>query len=233
MSFPRRVEPELLDTLAPDDPRAIWSRSDLRRINLFMATHSLIRKPLDKILRDGNEVRLVELGAGDGETLLRIARRHAQDWPKIHLELLDLQPVVSKQAIAEFRALGWSVEIIRADVFDWLAQPSGTAPVIVANLFVHHFEGDRLQTLITGIAAHASAFLCVEPRRSRLALTFSHLLGAIGCNDVTRHDAVTSLHAGFGATELTDLWPQSSKWSLKEGSAGLFSHRLEAVKNRA
>lgn len=233
MSFARRVEPELLDALSPDDPRAIRSRKDLRRINRFMAAHSLVGTSLDKILRDSTKkVRLLELGAGDGETLLRIARRHAADWPKIHLQLLDLQPVVSRQTLAKFRALGWSVEVVCADVFDWLAQPSEIAPVIVANLFIHHFEGERLQTLIDGIATRACAFVCVEPRRSRLALTFSHLLGVIGCNDVTRHDGVTSVRAGFGAAELTGLWPQSKEWNLHECSAGLFSHRFVAVKKR-
>ncbi len=153
---------------------------------------------------------MVELGAGDGQTLLQLARRYAPVWPKIHLQLLDLQPVVSEATLAEFRALGWKVEVIQADVFDWLAQSSADAPIIVANLFMHHFESDHLRTLFSGIAARANAFLCCEPRRSRLALSFSHLLGLIGCNDVTRHDAVASVHAGFNAQELTALWPQSS-----------------------
>ena len=230
MSLPRRVQAELLDTLAPDDPRAIWSRSDLRCINRLMATHSLIRKPLDRILRGSTEVRLVELGAGDGQLLLRIARQHAQGWPKINLQLLDLQPIISKQTLADFRTLDWNVEVIRADVFDWLCQPSATAPVIVANLFMHHFEDEQLRVLLSGIAARASAFLCCEPRRSRLALISSHLLGVLGCNDVTQHDAVRSVHAGFSKTALTDLWPQADDWSLHEGRAGMFSHRFVAVK---
>ncbi len=230
MSLPRQVHAELLDTLAPDDPRAIRSRSDLRRINRLMATHSLLGGPLDTILRGSSSIRLVELGTGDGQTLLQLARRHARCWPKVRLELLDVQPVVSAQTLACYRKLGWEVEVIRADVFDWLAQPiSGAAPVIVANLFMHHFDADRLRALLNGIAGRASAFLCCEPRRSRLALTFSHLLRIIGCNEVTRHDAVVSVHAGFTAQELSALWPQPSAWSLREGSAGLFSHRFQAV----
>jgi hypothetical protein len=230
MSLPRQVHAELLDTLAPDDPRAIGSRSDLHRINRLMATQSLIRGPLDKILHGSNAIRLVELGAGDGQTLLQLARHHARRWPQVNLELLDVQPVVNAQTLADYRALGWNVEVIRADAFDWLAQPaSGAVPVIIANLFVHHFEGERLRALLNGIAARASAFLCCEPRRSRLALTFSRLLGVIGCNEVTRHDAVVSVHAGFSAQELSALWPQPSAWSLREAPAGLFSHRFQAL----
>jgi|SRR5450432_164525 len=230
MSLPRQVHAELLDALAPDDPRAIRSRRDLRRINRLMATHALIGAPLDKILCGSTAVRLVELGAGDGQMLLQLARHHARRWPKISLELLDLQPVVSANTLASYRALGWDVNVIRADVFDWLAQPaSGPVPVIIANLFVHHFAGEPLHTLLNGIAARAGAFLCCEPRRSRLALTFSRLLGVIGCNEVTRHDAVASVHAGFNAQELTAAWPQPSAWTLREGPAGMFSHRFEAL----
>ena len=36
MSFPRRLEPELLDQLPADDPRAMRSRRDLKRINAWM-----------------------------------------------------------------------------------------------------------------------------------------------------------------------------------------------------
>lgn len=233
MSAPRHLQPELLDTLAPDDPRAIRSRRDLRRINRLMATSSLLGAPLDRILRGSSPVRVVDLGAGDGEVLLRLARRRARRWPKISLELLDMQPVVGAQALAHYRALGWSVQVIRADVFDWLAQPAcGIEPVIVANLFVHHFEGEKLHALLSGIAARASAFVCCEPRRSRLALAGSRLLGAIGCNEVTRHDAIASVRAGFRASELSALWPQPSVWSLREGPVGLFSHRFVAQAKR-
>ena len=230
MSLPREVHAEWLDALAPDDPRAIKSRSDLRRINRLMATQSLIHAPLDKILRGSTPIRLVELGAGDAEMLLQIARRHARHWAKVSLELVDMQPVVSVQTLAGYRALGWDVAVIRADVFDWLAQPmSGPAPVIIANLFVHHFEGERLRALLDGVAARASAFLCCEPRRSRLALMFSQLLDVIGCNEVTRHDAIASVRAGFSAQELSALWPRTSAWSLREGPGGLFSHRFQAL----
>ena len=243
----RKVEPELLDSLAPDDPRAIRSRADLRRINRLMGTQSLLGNSLEQILQSSAlqasavqgpaPIRLVEFGAGDGTLLLRLAQRRARNWPKITLGLLDLQPVVSAETLAGYRALGWQVEVIRADVFDWLAHPQVEAapaalakPIILANLFVHHFDGLRLQALLNGIADRAQAFLCLEPRRSQLALLGSRLLGAIGCNDVTRHDAVTSVRAGFSAQELSRQWPDPDAWNPQENAAGLFSHRFQAVR---
>src|SRR5665213_1028567 len=44
----RIVEPELLDALPPDDPSAIRSRQDLRRVNAWMRNHELRARALKK-----------------------------------------------------------------------------------------------------------------------------------------------------------------------------------------
>lgn len=232
MSAARVVEPELLESLPADDPRAVRSRRDLRRVNRLMAAASLLSDPLDALLRGRTgTVDLVELGAGDGALLLRVARRHARHWPPVRLGLLDLQPVVGDATLRAYRALGWQAEPIQDDVLHWAARASGDAsraPVVCCNLFLHHFEGDRLARLLRGIAAHARAFVGVEPRRSPTALFASRLLGCVGCGPVTRHDARISVRAGFTGRELSDAWPAHADWRLDEHAAGLFSHRLVA-----
>lgn len=230
----RVVEPELLDALSPDDPRAMRSRNDLRRINRLMGNHSVLGGALDDIVRGKAAVRLIELGAGDGTLLLRLAHKHARRWPKVQLGLLDMQPAVRAATLTAYRDHGWDAQIVGADVFDWLAQPDhADAPIIVANLFVHHFDGMRLHELLKGIATRACAFVCCEPRRSKIALTGSRLLGLIGCNDVTRHDAVVSVRAGFTGDELSTLWPNPEAWTLQESLAAPFGHRFVAVRKRA
>jgi hypothetical protein len=121
------------------------------------------------------------------------------------------------------------VEVVTADVFDWLAQPA-EAPVdlMLTNLFVHHFAGERLSLLLAGIAQRTRMFMACEPRRALVALAGSHLLGFIGCNAVTRNDAVLSVHAGFNNQELSALWPDHDHWALREWPAGLFSHGFVA-----
>lgn len=237
MTMLRRVDPELLDALPPDDPSAVRSRNDLRRVNRLMGTQAVIGDALDALLRGWSSARVIELGAGDGSLMLRLARQRARHWPKVRLGLLDMQPVVRAETLMGFRDIGWNAEIIGADVFDWFAQASGRsepgdAPIIVANLFVHHFDGDGLQALLNGLASHARAFVCCEPRRSRLALTGSRLLGLIGCNDVTRHDAVVSVRAGFNGNELSTLWPDRALWTLQESRKGPFCHRFVAVRRQ-
>jgi len=81
----RRVEPELLDGLAAEDPRAQRSRNDLRRIHRAMATLSILQRALDCSTAGFHPTTLLELGAGDGTLMLRLAQRRAGCWPDVHL----------------------------------------------------------------------------------------------------------------------------------------------------
>ena len=223
--FPRDVQPEWLDTLPADDPRARRSRADLRRINWIMGALGTMRGALDSAFRIRPRTHLVELGAGDGSLMARLARERALRWPGLYLSLLDLQPVVAPATQAAIERHGWPVEVVRADAFAWLDEaPRRQNEIVVANLFVHHFDDAQIKTLLARIAARATAFVCCEPRRSRIALLGSRCLVALGCNDVTRHDAVASVHAGFCDRELAQHWPHDPAWIVDERSAGLFLH---------
>ncbi len=227
--MPRRVDPEWLDVMPAWDPRAIRSREDLRRVNGLLGSARTLLAALDSLVESGRPLHLVELGAGDGSLMLQMAQQRHKQWGEVRVTLLDRHPFTSSGTLAGLRASGWTVEVVEADVFRWLAQPVVDAEaVILSNLFVHHFEGAELERLLAGIAGRARAFVCCEPRRSALALTGSYLLGAIGCNVVTRHDAVLSVHAGFRGDELSSLWPTLARngeaWQLAESAAGLFSH---------
>ena len=223
----RIVEPEILDTLSPDDPRAIRSRRDLRRVNSWMRNHSIMADALKNSLNGRTPKQITELGAGDGNFLLSVAQKISSRSPNINVTLLDLQKNVSIETLAAFSKLGWHAEAVVADVFDW---PQTSGEIVIANLFLHHFENERLTELLRVISKRAKLFVAIEPRRASLPLFFSRLLWAIGCNGVTRHDAVVSVRAGFSGKELSALWPDKQNWELTERRAGLFSHLFVAQK---
>lgn len=224
----RRVEPEWLDELPGDDPRAVQARRDLRILNRVMGHAGSIRRTLSARLRQ-ERVRIAELGAGDGTLLLRMCARTAH-WRGGEVVLVDRQPVVSPDTVAGYRARNYSLTTAASDVFDWLGQETGAYDAIVANLFLHHFEASQLGRLFALAAARTPLFVACEPRRARFALAGSRLLGLIGRNDVTRHDAVLSVRAGFSRSELSELWPIAEGWTLEERRAGLFSHLFSAQK---
>jgi hypothetical protein len=227
MSLPRRVEPEWLDTLPADNPRAIRSRRDLRRVNAAMLQAGLMTRALIAHWRGPPPRTILDLGSGDGTFLLGVARRLAPRWPDVAVTLLDRQNIVSAKTVADFEALRWKAKPAAADVFEFLAQ-AAPVDIVTANLVLHHFNAPRLGQLLARAAQRASLVVACEPRRGRFGLLSSRMLWAIGCNDVTRHDAAVSVRAGFNGQELSALWPGHEPWTLREGAAGLFTHRFVA-----
>jgi hypothetical protein len=250
----RIVEPELLDTLPSDDPRAAGSRRDLRRLNTWMRNHAIMANALQTAANGQTPKRIVELGAGDGDFLLRVAQRLSSSgvpsrtsqnnpnlpkpglratgaWNEVNVTLLDRQNVVTPQTLAAFASLGWHVEVAVADIFNWLQKPA-PAEIVIVNEVLHHFDDARLAGLLRVIAGHTHLFIAIEPRRAPWPLFCSRLLWAINCNSITRHDATVSVRAGFVREELSALWPDKSNWQLTEQRASWFSHLFIAQKVR-
>jgi len=231
----RDVQPELLDSLPPAAPQALASRADLRRLNRLMGHAGILAQALRRRHaapgHSPRPLRLVELGAGDGTLLLRLAHPLAAAGVNADVTLVDTQDLVSAQTRAAFARLDWSVNCVAADVFCWLDQAAPAVDVMLANLFLHHFTDIQLVRLLRLAAARTNLFLACEPRRSPLALTASSLLGFIGCNDITRHDARVSVRAGFAGHDLSALWPADGAWELGEHPAGCFSHCFSAQRH--
>lgn len=227
--LPRVLEPETLDHLAPDDPVAQRSRRDLRRVNAFMGARGILERALSRVAAGAGakRLRIIELGCGDGRLMLEIAKHRGDRWPGVSLDLLDRQPIVDAETIAAYDAAGWRARPVVADVLDWAAQRDAGErwDVVVANLFLHHFDGDALRRVLAGGAARADALVACEPRRSRFALAASHLIFFLGANAVTRRDGVLSVRAGFIGRELRAAWPgEQGGWRLDEYDDGLFTH---------
>lgn len=103
--------------------------------------------------------------------------------------------------------------------------------MILANLFLHHFQEAGLRELLQAVADRCDAFIACEPRRSLTALAGSRLLPALGVSADTRHDADISVRAGFRGDELSRIWPGGrTGWRLEEKPAGLFSHLFVAMR---
>jgi hypothetical protein len=242
----RFLEAEWLDELEPEDPRALRSRRDLLRVNLWMLNCTTVGRALHATARLGAQAsmpaccccsgapaggdagapkRLVEIGAGDGRMMLQVARRLGKAPASSSLVLLDRQNIVAPATRTALEKMGWSVETVTADAFDWLEHTAGPpADAMIANLFMHHFSEKDLERLLGLVAQRTKVFVAVEPRRCALSALGGRLLWLIGCGRVTIHDAIVSVRAGFAGCELSRLWPEDGNWSLQERRAGLFGH---------
>jgi hypothetical protein len=218
----RVLVPEILDLLPADDPRAIRSRRDLSRINAVMGQSRIMAGAL---ARFPQPALLADLGGGDGRFLLKVAQR-LKPWRGVKAMILDRQDIVAAETRAAFQALGWTCEVMRGDIFETL--PRLSPDIVTANLFLHHLSDLELKQLLGFAAARSGGLVACEPRRSPFALLGARLVFLLGANDVTRHDAVASVRAGFAGRDLSSLWPRSQGWSLDERGAFAFTHLLAA-----
>jgi hypothetical protein len=228
MDFPRRLETELLDVLPADDPAAVGSRRDLRFLNAVMLHPGIMARRMRRHAVDAPR-RIIELGAGDGSLMLRLGRRLARHWPGVGAVLVDRQDIVAPETRQAISSLGWRADRVTQDVIDFLvvAEP---ADMIIANLFLHHFRPPQLSEIFTQCAKLAPILIALEPRRATLPLLGSQLIGLLGCNHVSRHDAVASVRAGFQAGELSAMWPDRQGWNFDEGRVGVWTHCFVARK---
>lgn len=226
----RRVLPERLDAMSPDDPMARRSRRDLKRVHRAMRSLTILRRAVGMLAMTAQPQRILELGAGDGSLMLRFARSLRPPWRDVQISFLDREDLIAPETRRALSLLGWHVEVLKKDVLDWASEPPGARYDLgVTTLFLHHFESPTLELLLRAVATRCRAFVACEPRRSGLAWTGSHLLGLLGANAVTREDGVTSVAAGFTGRELTALWPAGgASWRLREYLAWPFTHCLVA-----
>ena len=202
----RKVVPEILDSLPPDDPQARKSRRDLRRIDALMGNSRWVLSSLSQ-MAPGSPVH--ELGSGEGGMLEKLSTAGFQ------VSGYDLAP----------RPPGLSEEVSwqQGDLF---ADETPFEGAVVATLFLHHFEGEHLAALGRRLAgAHLLAF--VEPLRSRLALAEGYALVPF-VGQVTRHDMIVSIRAGFQPGELPRALGLDEEWEVSESTTLLGGYRLLA-----
>lgn len=204
----RHVEPEWLDSLDPDDPRAVRARRDLRLINFLMGNEEWLLRQVAAQFETADK-GIVELGSGEGHLLRRLARSS----PAIGCDLAPRPPDLPNE-------IDWR----EGDLFS-LAEPVSGC-ILVANLVLHHFSAEDLLRIGT-IAGRFDTLLFVEPHRSRCAHVLARFLFPF-VGEVTRHDMPASIHAGFAAGELGKALGLSSDWSVTEVSHWCGSLRFVA-----
>ena len=206
----RKVIPEILDHLPADDPEALRSRRDLRRINFLMGNERWVCRTVANHAESASR-GIVEIGAGDGILCGKLARQ----FPQAAVAAYDLAP----RPVGLEPRVGWN----RGDIFE--AEIPETSGVLVANLFLHHFEGESLVRMGRWVRHFEVLILC-EPDRARLP----HVLGGLmhpWINRVTRHDMHVSISAGFRQGEIRrGMGLDADRWQSRESSTWRGARRV-------
>lgn len=194
----RVLQPELLDTLPPNDPAAIRAREEMLQVNGIMGNHRWIERMVRRHREEG--WRITELGAGDGALSLRLVEAGCCKVAALHA--FDLAP----------RSEPWPAEAhwTQGDV---MAQALPDTEIVIANLFLHHFTTDQLRLLGSRLSPVTRLIIAAEPARYWI----HSLSGRLFCelaelNHVQRHDMQASIRAGFRGDELREALALDATW---------------------
>jgi len=210
----RQVLPELLDSLPHDDPAALRSRGELLMINRIMGNHRWLCRTLQQPDLEGRHV--LELGAGDGALAQRAWREGASQ--PARWSAIDLAPMPAE----------WPGEAswLQSDLFSLQELPD--AEIVVTNLFLHHFHNHQLEILGRRLPSSCRTFLACEPARRRVHSLQGRLLSVLaGLSQVTRHDMLASIRAGFTGNELAHAL-RLQGWQTETSTTTLGAYRFKA-----
>ena len=214
----RLLEPEILDSLPLGDVRAEIHRRQLRRFNALMRNFGWFESRLREHLLPGESV--LELGAGTGDLALFLRDRgvfHSDG----RVSGLDLWPAPQ----------GWptSWAWFQGDLLE-RGLPE-EAHVLLANLFLHHFEDRQLSRFGAGLPPSVRALIVNEPHRDRLSWLLANLSPLGGFHREVAHDARVSVRAGFRRGELPRLLGlDPARWSTCETISFPGALRLVALR---
>ena len=150
------------------------------------------------LLKHSGEVvprELIDLGAGDGTFMLRVAQRLAPRWRGVTVKLVDQQDIVNAPVCKSFAALHWNLETIRrvrAPPEDAVELRYHNRKRFPASLHLRAVgplarSGSMKYKTLCRMRANANA-LCTRGEPLRLAAA---------SGDVIRHDVVSSMRVGF------------------------------------
>ena len=213
----RVLSQEILETLDDDDPAAIKGRKDLLWVNGIMGNHRWVAKTLRRLGRP--EWSVLEIGAGDGALGEKLITQGICRPSQLHAMDLSGQPA-SWPSEAHWK---------QGDLFK---SPLPETEIVVANLFLHHFEGDQLGRIGRAVPTTVRLMVAAEPAR----YAFHRIQGGLFCklmrlHEVTRHDMMVSIGAGFRGDELGKALNLGPDWTCRAWCTVFGAYRFVAERS--
>ncbi|MGB7404822.1 MAG: methyltransferase domain-containing protein [Pacificimonas sp.] len=187
----RSAETELIDDPALPEAEFAAAIDDLAKVNWWLRGHDPTLHFLERQVSGMRSFSLLDVGAGQGDTLRAIERWATKRGIQARLTGIDL---AAGGALAAGRA-GTSATYLIGDVFDHDEQYD----VIVSSLFTHHLNNDMVVRFMRWMDQHAVRGWHINDlhRHSVADWSFAALSAAMRWHPIVRHDGRVSVRRAF------------------------------------
>jgi SAM-dependent methyltransferase len=225
---------ELMDDLSISGPDLTDALDELRWVNRFLGGYAAAFRVLLPFLRSrrGRKVTILDLGTGLADLPELIVRRAARERLDVEIVAIDANEaaVTHAGAVLDRRLPGPLRERIELRQMDAERMPfdSGSFDVVIASLFLHHFDDEKAAILLRTMNRLArSGILVNDLHRHPLAYAGIRAVTILlPVSPVFRNDGPVSVRRAFTRADLADLadraglehyiirWHWAFRWTL-------------------
>ena len=195
---------ELMDQLQPVSPELVSDLENLRRLNQYFGSYSLLRHFLRLWLEPGRVYRILDLATGSADIPCMIADWARQRHITVRIDAVDFHE--STLEIARRRAAGYpEITLIRADARTFSS--AETYDIVCCSLALHHFSEEDAVKLMRQIRrlSHDKALVTDLERNWLTWLSVWLLTTLVFREPMTQYDARLSVRRSFSSSELRAL----------------------------
>jgi ubiquinone/menaquinone biosynthesis C-methylase UbiE len=201
----RSYELEILDQEEQDPAELAASLEQVSQANRLFGGTRALRRHLAAYRRRGEDLLLLDVGAGNGDTALDLLRWAGKGGASWHAVALD--PHAATARVAAERVASSRVSVLRGDGLR-LPFADGAVDVAVAVLVLHHLQDEDAVRLVAEMSRVARRLVLVNDlERHPVNHTLARLMAATlwRGNRITRNDAPLSVLRSFTPGELLQV----------------------------
>jgi 2-polyprenyl-3-methyl-5-hydroxy-6-metoxy-1,4-benzoquinol methylase len=201
---------ELMDRPQPVSAELDRDLRNLRQLNRWFGSYSLIEFFLRRWIRRGRRLRVLDLATGSGDIPRLIADYAGQVGCEVQIDAIDQQPAtldIAKMLSTRYE----KIRFIQANILEH--EPAEPYDLVLCTLALHHFtENDAICVLRRCRELSRKFVLVSDLRRGWFGTLGVYLLTAtIFREPMTKYDARLSMARAFSFSELENL-AQRAGW---------------------
>jgi SAM-dependent methyltransferase len=216
----RATDPELLDEGVPDD-EALRSLGDIRFVNRWLGNRGRLVSIVRPYLEASPRPRLLDVGCGSADIPAHLLRKAPAPTVAVGVDIKLLHLAAGPPEVRRVRA------DVRALPF-----PPRSFDVVLASLFLHHFDAPEVAAVLRGLFSLTRGALVINDlRRARVPYVFGRAaFPLLFRSPVSVADGLLSIRRGFTDEELAAAFAEAR---IPVRIRRAFPYRFLAVAERA